>query len=134
MRPENACFSHRESCSLPSVRVKASAGRESCVTLKEGFADEEDYIKAGGSELLFVQMQQNKAMDEQSKLADKVRILRGGKQPNGVLVLFNFFISVETRSLWHFLPHLSWIVLACLRPSVFFSLFEFLKQEGNGKQ
>ncbi|KAJ9688088.1 hypothetical protein PVL29_014037 [Vitis rotundifolia] len=72
MRPENACFNHRDSCYLPSVRVRASAGSESCVVVKEGFADEEDYIKAGGSELLFVQMQQNKAMDEQSKLADKL--------------------------------------------------------------
>ncbi|XP_034700573.1 lycopene epsilon cyclase, chloroplastic isoform X1 [Vitis riparia] len=72
MRPENACFNHRDSCYLPSVRVRASAGSESCVVVKEGFADKEDYIKAGGSELLFVQMQQNKAMDEQSKLADKL--------------------------------------------------------------
>lgn len=54
----------------------SSAGSESCVVVKEGerFADEEDYIKAGGSELLFVRMQQNKAMEKQSKLADKVNL------------------------------------------------------------
>lgn len=54
-------------------KVKASGvGSESCVVVKEDFADEEDYIKAGGSELLFVQMQQNKSMEKQSKLADKL--------------------------------------------------------------
>ena len=48
---------------------------DSCsgVAVKEGkFADEEDFIKAGGSELVFVQMQQRKVMNQQSKLADKV--------------------------------------------------------------
>lgn len=52
--------------------MEAKAGSESCVATKEDFADEEDYVKAGGSELVFVQMQQNKAMEMQSKLADKV--------------------------------------------------------------
>lgn len=57
----------------PSLRVRAKAGSESCVTtVEQGFADEEDYIKGGGSELLFVHMQQNKPMEEQSKLSDKV--------------------------------------------------------------
>ncbi|KAL6984633.1 Lycopene epsilon cyclase, chloroplastic [Sarracenia purpurea var. burkii] len=56
-----------------SLRVRSSsAGNESCVAVKEDFADEEDYIKAGGSEFLFVQMQQKKGMDKQSKLADKL--------------------------------------------------------------
>ncbi|XWS72204.1 hypothetical protein CRYUN_Cryun02cG0020200 [Craigia yunnanensis] len=56
-----------------SFKVRASGARsESCVAVKEDFSDEEDYIKAGGSELLFVQMQQNKEMDKQSKLADKL--------------------------------------------------------------
>ncbi|KAG6424126.1 hypothetical protein SASPL_114539 [Salvia splendens] len=56
------------------------------VPVREDFADEEDYVKAGGSELLFVQMQQNKTMDHQSKLADKLpRILTGGD--NNVLDL-----------------------------------------------
>lgn len=49
-----------------------AAGSESCVAVKRGFADEEDYVKGGGSELLFVQMQQNKRMEMQSKLSDKV--------------------------------------------------------------
>eukprot|EP00257_Ricinus_communis_P014191 XP_015571806.1 lycopene epsilon cyclase, chloroplastic [Ricinus communis] len=53
---------------------KVKAGSDSCVVInKEEFADEEDYIKAGGSELVFVQMQQNKTMDKQSKLSDKLR-------------------------------------------------------------
>lgn len=58
----------------PSVFVMASAGSESCIAVREGFADDEDYIKGGGSELLFVQMQQNKTMEMQSKLADEVRL------------------------------------------------------------
>lgn len=53
--------------------IRCSSGNESsCVAVKEEFADEEDYVKAGGSELLFVQMQQNKGMDSQSKLSDKL--------------------------------------------------------------
>lgn len=53
------------------------AKSESCVALEEGaFADEEDYIKAGGSELYFVQMQQNKTMENQSRISDKVSFLR----------------------------------------------------------
>ena len=56
------------------MKVKCS-GSDSCVVVKEDFADEEDYIKAGGSELVFVQMQQNKDMDLQSKLSDKVIFL-----------------------------------------------------------
>ncbi|XP_052200211.1 lycopene epsilon cyclase, chloroplastic [Diospyros lotus] len=63
----------RRSSYVNSLKVRSSgAGRESCVAEKEDFADEEDYIKAGGSELLLVQMQQNKHMDKQSKLADKL--------------------------------------------------------------
>lgn len=55
------------------VNAKAGgAGSESCVVAKEDYADEEDFVKAGGSELVFVQMQQKKSMDLQSKLADKV--------------------------------------------------------------
>lgn len=57
-----------------SFRLRCGGGTDSCLALpvREDFADEEDYVKAGGSELLFVQMQQNKSMDHQSKLADKV--------------------------------------------------------------
>ncbi|KAL0710120.1 hypothetical protein Bca4012_017098 [Brassica carinata] len=49
-----------------------SGGSESCVAVREDYADEEDFVKAGGSEIMFVQMQQNKDMDEQSKLVDKL--------------------------------------------------------------
>ncbi|KAF7148547.1 hypothetical protein RHSIM_Rhsim03G0231100 [Rhododendron simsii] len=72
-------------CMSSSLRVMArGAGNESCVAVKEGFADEEDFVKAGGSELLFVQMQQRKAMDEQTKLADKLPCIPVG---NAVLDL-----------------------------------------------
>ncbi|KAJ4851157.1 hypothetical protein Tsubulata_003243, partial [Turnera subulata] len=57
------------------LQVRASASTER-TTL--GFADEEDYIKAGGSELVFVQMQQSKDMDDQSKLADKLPPITAG--------------------------------------------------------
>ncbi|KAJ9551272.1 hypothetical protein OSB04_015317 [Centaurea solstitialis] len=55
-------------------QIKCSGRTDGCVVVKEGISeeDEEDYVKAGGSELLFVQMQQNKAMDSQSRLSDKV--------------------------------------------------------------
>lgn len=58
------------------LRVRAAAGggggSEGCVAVKEGFADEEDFVKAGGSELMFVQMQKNKEMElQQSRLSDK---------------------------------------------------------------
>uniref|UniRef100_A0A0D3BWY7 Uncharacterized protein n=1 Tax=Brassica oleracea var. oleracea TaxID=109376 RepID=A0A0D3BWY7_BRAOL len=62
----------------PSVVVRASVvggggggsgGSESYVAVREDYADEEDFVKAGGSEIMFVQMQQNKDMDEKSKLA-----------------------------------------------------------------
>jgi len=53
--------------------------------VREDFADEEDFVKAGGSELLYVQMQQNKHMDEQSKIADKV------------LSLFSLFYCSDLR-------------------------------------
>lgn len=42
------------------------------MVVKQDFANEEDYIKAGGSELLYVQMQQNKQMDQQSKFSNEV--------------------------------------------------------------
>ncbi|KAL9149728.1 hypothetical protein ABFS82_12G124700 [Erythranthe guttata] len=73
---------YAHSCSTsPAFPVRcASVGSESCLALpvKEDFADEEDFVKAGGSELSFVQMQQNKDMDHQSKLSDKLpRIVVG---------------------------------------------------------
>lgn len=58
--------------SKSSGKIWSSKSESSCVAVRENFADEEDFIKAGGSELLYVQMQQNKNMDEQSKIADKL--------------------------------------------------------------
>lgn len=66
--------------------MKMSSGRKSemrcmkesvrCVAVVEDeeFADEEDFVKGGGSEMLFVQMQRNKAMDSQSRLSSKVSL------------------------------------------------------------
>ncbi|KAF2615773.1 hypothetical protein F2Q70_00007896 [Brassica cretica] len=61
-------------CGLCSrvVRASVGSGSESCVAVREDYADEEDFVKAGGSEIMFVQMQQNKDMDEQSNLVDKL--------------------------------------------------------------
>lgn len=74
--------------SLSLLRVSAAnAGSESCVAVKEGFTDEEDYIKGGGSELLFVQMQQNKAMEQQSKLSDKLPPISIGDQILDLVVI-----------------------------------------------
>lgn len=75
MRDDRHRSNFRSTTYLPYLQVKASSAKKNCVTVKQDFADEEDYIKAGGSELLFVQMQQNKYMDKQSKLADKVSFL-----------------------------------------------------------
>ena len=61
-------------------RMAGESGFDSYVaTVKEeermkDFADEEDFVKAGGGELLFVQMQERKSMEEQSRIADKVRV------------------------------------------------------------
>lgn len=64
---------------VAAVRMRCSAVQsESLVSVKQEFSDQEDYIKAGGSELLFVQMQQNKDMKQQSKLADKLSRISTG--------------------------------------------------------
>ncbi|XP_072973736.1 lycopene epsilon cyclase, chloroplastic isoform X1 [Typha angustifolia] len=64
---------------LRPLRVRAaSGGRESCAATEmasvavEEFADDEDSIKAGGSEIFFVKMQEKKLMEKQSKIADKL--------------------------------------------------------------
>lgn len=60
---------------LRPVKVRCSGGvTEGSTALRcvEDFPDEEDYVRAGGSELLFVQMQERKTMETQSKIADKL--------------------------------------------------------------
>lgn len=59
----------------PKVEVEVKDEDDS----KMGFADEEDYIKAGGSELLFVGMQGRKLMSMQGKIADKVGLNSSNK-------------------------------------------------------
>ncbi|XP_059633148.1 lycopene epsilon cyclase, chloroplastic isoform X2 [Cornus florida] len=78
---------HRYSLCISSLHVSSGAGSESCVVVKENFADEEDYIKAGGSELLYVQMQQNKDMDIQSKLSDKLPQISTGDTTLDLVVI-----------------------------------------------
>ncbi|XP_021851843.1 lycopene epsilon cyclase, chloroplastic [Spinacia oleracea] len=63
------CSSRRSGSSV----LRSANSDSSCVIAPEDFANEEDFIKAGGSELLYVQMQQNKAMDCYSKISDKLR-------------------------------------------------------------
>ncbi|MFS7916614.1 putative lycopene epsilon-cyclase [Helianthus anomalus] len=60
--------------SLLLKRIRCSAKSDNCVAVKEGVseAEKEDYVKAGGSELVFVQMQQNKCMETQSRLSQKL--------------------------------------------------------------
>ncbi|KAM3383248.1 lycopene epsilon cyclase, chloroplastic isoform X1 [Capsicum galapagoense] len=79
----------RKQCLWPiNMQVKcSSSGSESCVVDKEDFADEEDYIKAGGSQLVFVQMQQKKDMDQQSKLSDKLRQISSGQTVLDLVVI-----------------------------------------------
>lgn len=74
---------------MSSMKVKcnSSSGSESCVVDKEDFADEEDYIKAGGSQLVFVQMQQKKDMDQQSKLSDELRQISAGQTVLDLVVI-----------------------------------------------
>ncbi|TYJ32417.1 hypothetical protein E1A91_A05G033500v1 [Gossypium mustelinum] len=85
MRTKTTIPSHNRPFSL---KVRASGARsDSCVAVKEDFADEEDFIKAGGSEILFVQMQQNKEMDKQSKLADKLPPISTGENVLDLVVI-----------------------------------------------
>ncbi|CAH8377232.1 unnamed protein product [Eruca vesicaria subsp. sativa] len=83
-------------CGLCRVVVRASVSggggggsgsSESCVAVREDYADDEDFVKAGGSEITFVQMQQNKDMDEQSKLVDKLPPITIGDGGGGALDL-----------------------------------------------
>ncbi|XP_071911140.1 lycopene epsilon cyclase, chloroplastic-like isoform X1 [Coffea arabica] len=74
------------------VQVRCGSRRttasESCVVDKEEkFADQEDYIKAGGSELLYVQMQQSKQMDQQSKFSDKMPEISAGNSILDLVVI-----------------------------------------------
>ncbi|KAF5207577.1 Lycopene epsilon-cyclase [Thalictrum thalictroides] len=73
----------RYPCRVCRLNVKARGS----VAFKEGFVDEEDYVKAGGSELLFVQMQQTKTMDKQAKIADKLPPIDVGEAVMDLIVI-----------------------------------------------
>ncbi|GAB4837985.1 Lycopene epsilon cyclase, chloroplastic, variant 2 [Ancistrocladus abbreviatus] len=80
------------------IRSISSNSESSCIVVREeDFADEEDFIKAGGSQLLYVQMQQNKSMDKQSRIADKWFCRKLGAQCCDFSLLPK--ISVETGPL-----------------------------------
>ncbi|CAA7402945.1 unnamed protein product [Spirodela intermedia] len=78
---------------LQISRVAGGGGVESCVTTVEdeeqvkGFADEEDFVKAGGSELLFVQMQERKPMEKQSRITDKLESIPTGDSVLDLIVI-----------------------------------------------
>nr|D9IL24.1 RecName: Full=Lycopene epsilon cyclase, chloroplastic; Short=OgLCY-E; Flags: Precursor [Oncidium hybrid cultivar]ADJ67815.1 lycopene zeta-cyclase [Oncidium hybrid cultivar] len=53
----------------------------------EKFADEEDFIKAGGSELFFVKMQERKPMEKQRKIADELTKISSGDPMLDLIVI-----------------------------------------------
>ncbi|XP_030465233.1 lycopene epsilon cyclase, chloroplastic [Syzygium oleosum] len=81
----HAPFRRRRACGV--VRAGGARSSDGCVAVREGFADEEDYVKAGGSELCFVEMQQGKAMDDQSRIADKLPPISLGNDPLDLVVI-----------------------------------------------
>lgn len=70
---------------VATEKHKDAAARRGGVEVE--FADEEDYVKGGGGELLYVQMQASKSMDSQSKISSKV----GGVAVNKSYHYSNFF-------------------------------------------
>lgn len=56
----------------PVHGVPSRATTSGEVVRTKEFADEEDLIKGGGNEIFYVEMQEMKQMERQSKLADKV--------------------------------------------------------------
>nr|XP_010938743.1 lycopene epsilon cyclase, chloroplastic isoform X1 [Elaeis guineensis] len=77
------------------LRVRGDgAGRESCtvtaatvVEEEKKFADEEDFIKSGGSELFYVEMQASKPMEKQGKIADKLSPISAGDSMLDLIVI-----------------------------------------------
>ncbi|XP_068636219.1 lycopene epsilon cyclase, chloroplastic-like, partial [Aristolochia californica] len=60
---------------------------ESCaVSVKSGFADE-DYVKAGGSLMRFVEMQEQKPMEEQGRISDKLPPIPSGESILDLVVI-----------------------------------------------
>ncbi|KAJ3671142.1 hypothetical protein LUZ60_008568 [Juncus effusus] len=53
------------------VPVRSTTSGE-VVRAEKEFADEEDFVKGGGGEILYVKMQEMKQMEKQSKLSDKL--------------------------------------------------------------
>ncbi|KAG9451815.1 hypothetical protein H6P81_004719 [Aristolochia fimbriata] len=62
---------------------------ESCAALsvKNGFADEEEYVKAGGSLMRFVEMQERKPMEEQGRISDKLPPISAGESLFDLVVI-----------------------------------------------
>lgn len=76
------------------LRVRGDGGsKESCtvteatVAGEEEFADKEDFIKGGGSELFYVRMQESKPMEKQGKIADKLSPISVGNSILDLIVI-----------------------------------------------
>ncbi|KAK8949126.1 hypothetical protein KSP39_PZI005868 [Platanthera zijinensis] len=70
-----------------AIRLSPQFCAGGTTTEVEKFADEQDYIKAGGSELFFVQMQVQKEMEMQNKIADKLSPISFGDHKLDLIVI-----------------------------------------------
>lgn len=77
----------RGTSSRRSRMIRSGNGERSSVVVREDFANEEDFIKAGGSELLYVQMQRNKAMEDQFRIGDKLPTISLGDELLDLVVI-----------------------------------------------
>ncbi|KAI3919190.1 hypothetical protein MKX01_018829 [Papaver californicum] len=63
------------------------SGSSSVVVKEEGFFDEEDNIKAGDSEIMFVRMQPKKPMDEHIQIFDKLPSISVGESLQDLVII-----------------------------------------------
>lgn len=78
-RRRRAFGNHRQNRERPilgrrALKVVNGGSREesSTTTVKAAYANEEDFLKAGGTQFFFVQMQERKPLEKQGKIADKL--------------------------------------------------------------
>lgn len=62
----------RKAAAVASAAAEKGGGAAAAAVEKGRYADEEDYVKAGGRLLGYVRMQEGKPMDGQSSISDKV--------------------------------------------------------------
>nr|WPR11960.1 lycopene epsilon cyclase [Crocus sativus] len=78
----------RRSRRRPVLRVSCAVATPATTTKGgDDFADAEDFVKGGGSELLYVKMQQNKTMEKQDKIADKLPPIASGSTTLDLVVI-----------------------------------------------